>query len=71
MQMSRRRPHPSQPPLLFTDPSQAELWTSLTLQQQQTCQELLSQLLQRILRDANGVDQSEERRADRERETSA
>lgn len=62
MQLPRRRPHPSQPRLLFMDPSQAELWSSLSLEQQQTCQELLSQLLQQIVRDPNGVDQSEKRR---------
>jgi hypothetical protein len=48
------------------DPSQAELWTRLSLEQQQTCQELLSQLLQQILRDPNGADQSQERRDDHE-----
>jgi hypothetical protein len=71
MQLPRRRPRPSQPRLLFMDPSQAELWTSLSLAQQQTCQELLSQLLQEILRDPNGAAQSQERRDAHERPTSA
>jgi len=71
MQLPRHRPRPSQPRLLFMDPSQAELWSSLSLEQQQTCQELLSQLLQQILRDPNGEVQSQERSADHERQTSA
>jgi hypothetical protein len=70
MQLPRRRPHPSQPRLLFMDPSQAELWSSLGLEQQQSCQELLSQLLQQAVRNPSGVDRSEERRDDCERQTS-
>jgi hypothetical protein len=71
MQLPRRRPHPSQPRPLFMDPSQAELWTSLSADQKQTCQELLSQLLQQILRNPNGAGLSEERRDDHERQASA
>jgi len=70
MQLPRRRPHTSQPRPLFMDPSQAELWTSLSADHQQTCQELLSQLLQQILRNPNGT-RSEERTSDHERQASA
>ena len=56
--MQLQRPsHPRQAHLQFLDPSQAELWTSLSREQQQTCQELLSQLLRQIMRSAIEVDQ--------------
>ena len=71
MQLPKRRLPASQPSLPFLDPSQAELWTSLSAEQRQTCQELLSQLLQQILREPNGARRGEERRDDRERQTSA
>jgi len=71
MQLPRPRPHPRQLQPLFRDPSQAELWTNLSSDQRQTCQELLSQLLQQIARDLNGAHQSEERRNDHGRKTSA
>lgn len=60
MQLPRRHPSPSQPRLLFQDPSQAELWSSLTLEQQRTCQELLGQLLQQVACNPDGAGQSEE-----------
>ncbi len=61
MQLSRHRPHANQPHLQFMDPSQTELWISLNAEQQQTWRELLSQLMQQILRDPNGMRLSEER----------
>jgi hypothetical protein len=70
MQMPRRRPFASQPRLLFRDPSQAEQSTNLSPEQQQTCQELLSQILQQILRDQSGAKPNEERSAGHERQTS-
>lgn len=66
MQLPKRRPKSSQPRLLFMDSSQAELWTSLSREQQQTCQELLHQLLQQVLRDPNEVDPNQERSASHE-----
>lgn len=70
MQMPRGRRSACQPRLPFRDPSEAELWTRLNLDQQQTCQELLSQLLQQSLHDPNGADQRQEGRDDDERQTS-
>jgi hypothetical protein len=40
------------------DSSQAELWTSLSQEQQQTCQELLSQLLQQVVCQPKSAKQS-------------
>jgi hypothetical protein len=69
MQLPKRRPHPSPAPLLYLDSSQTEPWTRLGPRQQQTCQELLSQLLQQVARepsesDRNEADGNEERRGD-------
>jgi hypothetical protein len=64
MQLPRRPSKRNQSRLLFLDPDQTELWTSLSLQQQQTCQELLSQLLQQVLADRHGAEPSEQRRDD-------
>ena len=61
MQLPRRRPHPHQPRLQFMDPSQAELWTSLSAEQRQTCQELLSQLLQQIVSQQDKASEADER----------
>ena len=61
MQLPRRRLHPSQPRLLFMDPSQAKLWTSLSAEQRQTCQELLSQLLQQIVSQQDKASEADER----------
>lgn len=62
MQLPRRRSKRNQSRLLFLDPDQAELWTRLSPQQQQTCQELLSQLLQQVLADRHAAEPSEQRR---------
>jgi hypothetical protein len=64
MQLPKRRPHPNPAPLLYLDSSQAELWTSLGAQQQQACRELLSQLLQQVVREQDEADRNEERRGD-------
>ena len=71
MQLPKRRLPASQPSLPFLDPSQAELWTSLSAEQQQTCQQLLSQLLQQILHDLSGTNPSEQSRGDHDRQASA
>ena len=49
MQLSKRRPQ-SQQRLLFVDENQAELWSRLSPEQQQLCRNLISQLLQQIVR---------------------
>ena len=49
MQLSKRRLRSQQPRLLFVDENQAELWSGLSPEQQQLCQNLISQLLQQIV----------------------
>lgn len=49
MQLSKRRPRPEQPRLLFVDENQAELWSRLSPEQQELCRNLISQLLQQIV----------------------
>ncbi len=61
MQLPKRRPQPSPPRLPFPDPGQAQPWTGLSPAQQQTCQELLSQLLLQVLRDPPAAAPSAER----------
>jgi hypothetical protein len=50
MHLSKRRPQPQQPRLLFVDENQAELWSRLSLKQQELCRHLISQLLRQIVR---------------------
>jgi hypothetical protein len=49
MRLSKRRPQPQQPRLLFVDENQAELWNRLSLKQQERCRNLISQLLRQIV----------------------
>jgi hypothetical protein len=49
MHLSKRRPQPQQPRLLFVDENQAELWNRLSLKQQGQCRNLISQLLRQIV----------------------
>ena len=49
MRLSKRRPQPQQPRLLFVDDNQAELWNRLSLKQQGQCRNLISQLLRQIV----------------------
>ena len=49
MHLSKRRPQLQQPRLLFVDENQAELWSRLSLKQQELCRNLISQLLQQIV----------------------
>jgi hypothetical protein len=49
MRLSKRRPQPQQPRLLFVDENQAELWNRLSLKQQGQCRNLISQLLRQIV----------------------
>jgi hypothetical protein len=49
MHLSKRRPQPPQPRLLFVDENQAELWNRLSLKQQEQCRNLISQLLRQIV----------------------
>jgi hypothetical protein len=49
MQLSKRCPRSQQPRLLFVDESQAELWSRLSLEQQELCRNLISQVLQQIV----------------------
>ena len=61
MQLSKRRPRSQQPRLLFVDESQAELWSRLSLEQQELCRNLLSQLLQQIVSQADNASEPNER----------
>lgn len=61
MQLSKRRPRSQQPRLLFVDESQAELWSRLSLEQQERCRNLLSQLLQQIVSQADNASEPNER----------
>ena len=61
MQVSKRRPRSQQPRLLFVDESQAELWSRLSLVQQQLCQNLISQLLQQIVSQQDNPSEPDER----------
>jgi hypothetical protein len=49
MHLSKRRPQPQQPRLLFVDEDQAGLWSRLSLKQQELCRNLISQLLRQIV----------------------
>jgi hypothetical protein len=70
MQLRRRR-HLIQPNLLFMDSNHAELWTSLSQEQQQACRDLLSQLLQQVVRPLENAAPNTARRTDRERQALA
>jgi hypothetical protein len=61
MQLSKRRPRPRQPRLLFVDEDQTELWNRLSPEQQQRCRNLLSQLLQQIVSQPDGASEPVER----------
>ena len=61
MQLSKRRPWPEQPRLLFVDENQAELWSRLSPAQQQLCRSLISQLLQQIVNQQDNASESDER----------
>jgi hypothetical protein len=61
MQMSKRASRTEQPPLPFVDENQVELWNRLSLDQQQICTKLLSQLLQQIVRQPGNASEPNER----------
>jgi hypothetical protein len=61
MQLSKRRPRPEQPRLLFVDEDPAELWNRLHPDQQQLCRSLLSQLLQQIVSQPDNAGAADER----------
>jgi hypothetical protein len=61
MQLSKRRPWPEQPRLLFVDENQAELWSRLSPEQQQLCRNLISQLLQQIVNQQDNASEPDER----------
>ena len=61
MQLSKRRPRPQQPRLLFVDENQVELWNRQSLDQQQICAKLLSQLLQQIVMQPGNTSEPNER----------
>jgi hypothetical protein len=51
----RSVPQPQQPRLLFVDEKQAELWSRLSLKQQELCRNLISQLLRQIVSHQNNA----------------
>jgi hypothetical protein len=55
MHLSKRRPQPQQPRLLFVDENQAEVWSRLSLKQQEVCRNLISQLLRQIVSHQNNA----------------
>ena len=55
MHLSKRRPQPQQPRLLFVDENQAEVWSRLSLKQQELCRNLISQLLRQIVSHQNNA----------------
>ncbi len=61
MQLSKRRPRPQQPRLLFVDESQAEMWNRLSPEQQKLCRSLISQFLQRIVNQPKNPSEPDER----------
>ena len=61
MQLSKRRPRSQQPRLLFVDESQAELWSRLSLEQQDLCRNLISQLLRQIVSQQDNASEPDER----------
>jgi hypothetical protein len=61
MQLSKRRPRPEQPRLLFVDENQAELWSRLSPEQQELCRNLISQLLQQIVSQSDNASAADER----------
>jgi hypothetical protein len=61
MQLSKRRPRSQQPRLLFVDENQGELWSRLSPEQQELCRNLISQLLQQIVRQQNNPSEPDER----------
>jgi hypothetical protein len=61
MQLSKRRPRPQQPRLLFVDESQAEQWNRLSPEQQKLCRSLISQLLQQIVSQQDNPSEPENR----------
>ena len=61
MQLSKRRPRSQQPRLLFVDENQAELWSHLSLEQQDLCRNLISQLLRQIVSQQDNASEPDER----------
>ena len=61
MQLSKHRPRFQQTRLLFVDENQAELWSRLSPEQQQLCRNLISQLLQQIVRQPDNPSEPDER----------
>ena len=61
MQLSKRCPRSQQPRLLFVDESQAELWSRLSLEQQELCRNLISQVLQQIVSQPDNPSEPDER----------
>jgi hypothetical protein len=61
MQLSKRRPRSHQPRLLFVDENQAELWSRLSLEQQDLCRNLISQLLRQIVSQQDNASEPDER----------
>ena len=61
MQLSKRRPRPQQPRLLFVDENQVELWSRLSPEQQELCRNQISQLLQQIVSQQNNPSEPDER----------
>jgi hypothetical protein len=61
MQLSKRRSRPEQPRLLFVDENPGELWSRLSPEQQQLCQNLLSQLLQQIVTQPDNASEPDKR----------
>jgi hypothetical protein len=61
MQMSKRGSRTEQPPLPFVDENQVERWNRLSLDQQQICAKLLSQLLQQIVMQPGNASEPNER----------
>ena len=55
MHLSKRRPQRQQPRLLFVDENQAEVWSRLSLKQQEVCRNLISQLLRQIVSHQNNA----------------
>jgi hypothetical protein len=61
MQLSKRRLRTQEPRLLFVDENQGEPWSRLSPEQQELCRNLISQLLQQIVSQANNPSEPDER----------
>jgi hypothetical protein len=66
MQLSKRRRQSQQPRLPFVDENQAALWNRLSLEQQQQCRHLISQMLQQIVNVQDNAGAANERSDRRE-----